>query len=120
MPNGNIGYLNLQLHVMKKSLVAPFISSAALLCSTGVSAQALQPSPYASEACNTGCANFEREAIVYSGALVRTYRVCANNWNINVIVDGRRVPISSNYCADVSGQTIRIDGPSARAGLLPN
>lgn len=105
---------------MLKTLFASLLIGSVAFFSTAVSAQAPAPSPYANEACKSGCVFLERDHYVYSGAQVRTYRVCANNFSINVIVDGRKIPIASGFCADVSGQTIQIDGVSARAGLLPN
>jgi hypothetical protein len=104
---------------MKKLL--SLIASVAFASSfAGVAdAQVQAPSSFATESCRTGCHWYERGGVVYSGAVPKTYRVCAGNASVKVQADRRVIAISSNYCADVNGSQIVLLDDTALAGLLP-
>lgn len=118
-PGGNVNFvIHFHLNFMSKAFAATLLSAFALSHAPAANAEGAV-SPYAAENCKSGCVHFERDHVIYFGVPARTYRICAGNFSIIANVDGRGVPIAARFCADVSGQSITVDG-GANAGLLPS
>ena len=79
--------------------------------------------PYALEGCKKGCvfaAATHDTVTLFSGAVPRTYRVCARNPFVNLVVDNAEVRLRDGDCSDVNGRQIKLFKGEVVFGLLPS
>lgn len=103
---------------MKRTFV---LASFVMLSLVGSAASA--STDFASPYCETGCRLIDnlgsRGDVIYSGEVVRNYRVChADGYSLSVTVNGTSYDVpSGNYknrnCIDVAGRIIVISGSGA-------
>ncbi|VVE66529.1 hypothetical protein PCA31118_02257 [Pandoraea captiosa] len=103
---------------MKQTLLLASFAVLSLLGGT-----AFASTDFASPYCETGCRLIDnlgsRGDVIYSGEVVRNYRVChADGYTLSVTVNGTSYDVpSGNYknrnCIDVSGRLIVVTGSGA-------
>ncbi|MDC8757869.1 hypothetical protein [Janthinobacterium fluminis] len=108
---------------MQKNSIIAALAGAALSLSAGAqSGPATPESPYAVEACRSGCFTLkERGASIYYGATSSSYRVCARGaFAAEITVDGNIVRLANRDCGDVNGKLITLSTGEVVVGRLPN
>lgn len=108
-------------------LVGVGVTGYSQLAQAEAPAPELRPGPYfyAFEECKFGCMLMESNpsnAVIFSGAVPKTYRVCVYQPTgyvpeASVRVDDRSV--STRGCMDVNGRSITLTGGKAKVGRVP-
>ncbi|MBJ7309476.1 hypothetical protein ACFOLJ_08590 [Rugamonas sp. CCM 8940] len=113
---------------MRILFFAGLSAALALLASANGNAQSgsqSPASPYAVEACQSGCFAVRAQTRFYFGDSSRSYRVCAlDAFDAKLSVDGTEVRVPGNSagrrgCADVAGRDLTLLDGNAMVGRLP-